>query len=438
MGSAYAPMNPAFSAAEAKAVVTYLKPRALLVDESHIGPGEEIALELQIPLLIVGTSARSLPGINFDHSTSQADVGSIRPADPRPDDTHVIFLTSGSTGRPKGVMLSHYASWMRSVPIGGASRLLAGAGGGEVCMFPLFHMAGWNSLLCAWSLLRPVHFVRRVEGDILLGEIERWRASTLYCIPAVWRRIFDQPGRFDVSSLRYALTGTSLVSQELLHEIKDRFPWTETTVNYGSTEMGVVSSLGDFDLFRKPESIGLPNPGFEVDIKDAELCLRSQTMMSGYFDLLAETEAAFDGDWYRSGDLADIDDEGYMTITGRRNEVIRSGGETIAPTEVEAALGLHPGIQEAAVVGIPDPAWGELVCAVIVLEPGAAEPSLQELRRHLEPRLSSYKHPRIVTCVSDLPRTPATGQVQRTRLRQSILNDWGRTWTTTLSSEAAR
>jgi acyl-CoA synthetase (AMP-forming)/AMP-acid ligase II len=287
-------------------------------------------------------------------------------------------------------------------------------------------------------LLRPVHFVRRVEGNVLLRELERWRASTLYCIPAVWPRIFDEPGQFDVSGLRYALTGTSLVSQELLHQIKDRFPGTETTVNYGSTEMGVVASLGNFDLFRKPATIGLPNPGFDVDIRDGELCLRSETRMSGYFDLPADTAAAFDGDWYRSGDLAEIDDEGYLTITGRRNEIIRSGGETIAPSEVEAGLGLFPGIQEAAVVGIPDPAWGELVCAVIVLQPGAAVPTVQDLRHHLESRLASYKHPRIVTCVSNIPRTAATGQIQRTRLRQSILNDWGRTWTTTLSSEAAR
>jgi fatty-acyl-CoA synthase len=416
LGAAYAPLNPSFSPPEALAMAAYLKPRLFLADNSHAAPAEEIARQLDVPLLIADGA-----GTNFDDATSQASIRNVDRPDPPPQRTHVIFLTSGSTGQPKGVVLSHYASWMRSVPTGGATRLQASGGGGEVCMFPLFHMAGWNSLLCSWSLLRPVHFVRRADGERLLSDVARWRASTLYCIPAVWDRALESTAQFDLSSLRYALTGTSLVTQELLHRIKDRWPWTLTTVSYGSTEMGVVSSLGDFDLFRKPHSIGLPNPGFDAAIIDGELCLRGETAMSGYFELPVETSAAFADGWYRSGDLAEMDEEGYLTITGRRREIIRSGGETIAPSEVEAAMEHYPGIQDVAVVGLPDPSWGELVCAVVVPQPGAAAPTVQELRRYLETRLASFKHPRAIACVASIPRTAATGQIQRARLRESIV-----------------
>jgi acyl-CoA synthetase (AMP-forming)/AMP-acid ligase II len=424
LGGAYAPINPSLSPGETMAVAAYLQPRALIVDDDHVTPGEEMARQLDVPLLIVGALSERgpLPGVNFDAATADAAVDDVGGLEPASDSTHVIFLTSGSTGQPKGVMLSHYATWMRSVPTGGATRLHPSGGGGEVCMFPLFHMAGWNSLMCSWSLLRPVHFVPRADGDLLLSEVARWQASTLYCIPAVWQRALASSGEHDLSSLRYALTGTSLVSQELLHQIKERLPWTETTVSYGSTEMGVVSSLGNFDLFRKPQSIGLPNPGFDAALIDGELCLRGETVMSGYFELPTETAAAFTDGWYRSGDLAEMDDEGYLTITGRRSEIIRSGGETIAPSEVEAAIEHYPGIQEVAVVGLPDASWGELVCAVVVPRPDVVAPTVDELRRYLAPRLASFKHPRVVTCVASIPRTAATGQIQRAQVRQSILD----------------
>jgi fatty-acyl-CoA synthase len=189
--------------------------------------------------------------------------------------------------------------------------------------------------------------------------------------------------------------------------------------------MGVATTLGDHDLFAKPGSIGRPNPGFDATIIDGELCLRGETAMSGYFDLPDETAAVFADGWYRSGDLADMDDEGYLSITGRRLEIIRSGGETVAPSEVEAAIDGYPGLREVGVIGLPDDSWGEIVCAVVVLESGATMPSVDSLRTYLGPRLARFKHPRAVACVDALPRTAATGQIQRARLRQSLLDSPG-------------
>jgi fatty-acyl-CoA synthase len=425
VGAAFAPLNPSLSLAEALEVTAYLRPRLLVSDPAHMAQADEVARQLDIPLAVTGAAAQTVPGIDLDARTHQAAAGTRDLPDPTADQAHVIFLTSGSTGRPKGVVLSHYASWMRAVPLGGATRLVAPGGGGDLCPFPLFHMAGWNALLCQWALLRPIHLVHQASGDLLLHEIERWRPSSLYCIPAVWRRVFDSASQHDLSSLRFAITGTSLVSTELLLEIKDRLPGTETTISYGSTEMGVATTLGDHDLFSRVGSIGRPNPGFDAAIIDGELCFRGETVMSGYFDLPDETAAVFADGWYRSGDLADMDDEGYVSITGRRREIIRSGGETVAPSEVEAAIGGFPGLREVGVVGLPDDMWGEVICAVVVLEDGTPTPSVEILRSYLGPRLANFKHPRVVARLNALPRTAATGQIQRSRLRQSLLDPPG-------------
>jgi fatty-acyl-CoA synthase len=423
LGAAFAPLNPALSFSEAREVITYLRPRLFVTDAAHLEQAAQIAGELDVPLFVTGATANITAGLDLDAETEKTSRGAPAQPGPTPDRAHVIFLTSGSTGRPKGVALSHYASWMRAVPLGGATRLVAPGGGGDLCPFPLFHMAGWNAVLCAWALLRPIHLVSQPTGERLLLQAELWRPSTLYCIPALWRRIFDAmtSRSHDLSSLRYAITGTSLVSDDLLHEIKDRLPGTETTISYGSTEMGIVTTLGDHDLFRKSGSIGRPNPGFDAAIIDGELCLSGETVMSGYFDLPEETAAVLENDWYKSGDLAEMDEDGFLTITGRRREIIRSGGETIAPSEVEAAVEGFPGVREVGVVGLPDATWGEIVCAVLVLEPGAPTPSVESIRAHVGPRLAGFKHPRAVLCVPALPRTAATGQIQRSQLRATLL-----------------
>ena len=143
--------------------------------------------------------------------------------------------------------------------------------------------------------------------------------------------------------------------------------------------------------------------------------------MDGYFENPEATAAALDADgWYHSGDLGVLDDEGYLSIVGRLRDVLRTGGETVSPAEVEAVLATHDGVAEVAVIGLPDPQWGEVVCAVVVPAPGMPAPSLEDLRAHCEGRLAGFKHPRRVEIVDALPRTSATGQIQRTLLVERI------------------
>ena len=223
----------------------------------------------------------------------------------------------------------------------------------------------------ALAVNRPVHLVHRADAGELLSAVERWRASTLYAIPAVWERILADGAAYHASSLREVLTGTSRVDLDLVGALKARFPGTWTSVAYGSTEIGPGAVLTDADLYLKPLSVGLPPPTVEARIDaDDELLQHGPTMFSGYVDRPDATADAIDADgWYHTGDLATGDADGYLTITGRRSEGIRSGGEWIAPVEVEAAVLTHPAVAEVGVVGLPDPRWGELVCAAIVAGP---------------------------------------------------------------------
>jgi fatty-acyl-CoA synthase len=414
LGAAFAPLNPAYSEEEARAVLGYLAPRLLIVDPAHAGQGEALAKELDVPLATLGAPG---PGTALAELAARASASS--PSDPLPDedDVFTIFLTSGSTGRPKGVMVSQRATWLRT--FAGSTATVTTGGRGQLVMFPLFHMAGWTFAYHAWSAHQPAHLVPRADAHEILGAVERHRPGTLYCIPAVWQRILEEERPYDLRCLQWALIGTSFVELDLLQAIKERLPWTRTTVSYGSTEVGRAISLGDEDLFRKPGSIGLPVPGIEARVAgDGELLLASATLMSGYFNLPDATALVLEDGWYHTGDLVEQDDDGYFCIVGRKNEIIRSGGESVAPLEVEAALRDHPGIADVAVIGVPDPRWGELVCAAVVPADGIDPPTVEDLRQHLAGRLAAFKHPRRVLVVDQLPRTSATGQVQRSLLAE--------------------
>jgi acyl-CoA synthetase (AMP-forming)/AMP-acid ligase II len=327
-----------------------------------------------------------------------------------------MFFTSGSTGRPKGVVLSHRANYLRTFQ--GVFRDLPEI---SVCMFPLYHMAGFTLALAAWQTRGELALVAGASAEAILEAVERRHANRLYCIPSIWQRILDAgPARFEVSSLRELDTGTSAVPIELVRALKDAFPGTTTRIYYGSTECGSATALGDADVLRKPGSVGPPSPGVDLRLSDAgEICVRSAYLMDGYFDDPVATAAALREGWFHSGDLGELDDEGFLRVVGRIKEVIRTGGESVAPVEVEAVLAAHPSVAEVAVIGIPDPQWGEIVCAVVVPAAGAT-PTLPDLQKHCEGRLAAFKKPRRLELADALPRTPATGQVQRTLLVQRI------------------
>ena len=395
IGAVYAPIDPALSQGERRKYVELVQPRLLF---------EPAALAALITEL-----GDDPPEPVPEHHDENAP--------------HVLFFTSGSTGRPKGVPLTNRVSVLRSHA--GAQPEPRGA---AVCPFPLFHMAAWTIALQQWQARAAIVLPSKFVAEEIFAAVEEHRAERIYCIPAIWRRLLDHHaelrrsgGRLpDLNSLRIADTGTSRTPAELLQALNDLLPQARVRVFYGSTEAGLVACLEGQALLERPGRCGLPIQGVQVRLSDTgELEVRGPQVFDGYFGG-ADTEAVTSDGWLRTGDLAEIDDGGYLCITGRTKEIIRSGGHTIAPSEVEAALADMPGVADLAVAGRPDPDWGEIVCVAVVPRDGAAAPDLAKLRSHCADRLASYKHPRQVLIVDHIPRTPSTQQVNRVALREQL------------------
>lgn len=393
IGAVLVPLNPSFGAEEAKPLFELADASLVVSDDRH--PGD----------------------ISLSELLAQRPAGTADRPDLDEDDAHMIFFTSGTTGRSKGVVLSHRTEVIRSM-LGGMSTWPRGA---TICMFPQFHMAGWASTLEAWISSETVVYVDGGDTEQILSAVDRYRGYRLYCIPAVWRRVLDMDrSAWDLSCVGQADTGTSATTPALLREIRETFPRTTTTITYGSTEAGLVSRMWPEDVLRKHGSVGPPGPTVFVRLDEGELAVRSGHLASGYFRNQEATDEAFRDGWFYTGELAEQDDEGFLYIVGRTKEIIRTGGEWVAPVEVDAVLLGHPSILDVAVAGVPDEHWGEVVTAFVVANPGQIV-AVEDLRSFCEGKLTAYKHPRRVVLIDSVPRTGTTGQIQRRALTEMAL-----------------
>ena len=386
LGAIFVPMNPGFRDDEADAIVDLVEPVLRVGDASHRS-------DVTIAELL-------------------DDADPLRP-EYHPviseTDPEVIFCTSGTTGTPKGVVLSHRSDRLRTSSAGPAGV------GPTLTMFPHFHWGGWSFLHNSWASRDELVLAPAVDADTLLDQIERRRVVRFYAIPGVMRRILasDLSTR-DLSSLREANTGTSATPPDYLDEIAAAFPGATTSIGYGATEAGGLATLAPRDVRERPGSVGLPTFGLLTRFVDDELWVKTPAMALGYWKNPVADEAWVDG-WYRTGDLVERDDDGFMYVVGRIKDLIRTGGEFVAPAEVDTVLQRHGSVVDAAVAGVPDDDWGEVVAAFVVVRAGASL-TFEQLRTHCSAELANHKLPRRLYLVDAIPRTGPTGQVQRRRL----------------------
>jgi fatty-acyl-CoA synthase len=349
------------------------------------------------------------------------------------DDPALILYTSGTTGRPKGAVLTHgNITWNTVNQLAHVDVLSTDV---ALCVAPLFHVTGLGQVSMP-TLVKggTVVVVPKFDAGAFLALIERRRATSFSAVPTMLQMLCEHPdwAGADLSSLRYVLYGGSPVEQRVAQAWLDRGVVLQQ--GYGMTEAapGVFMAMPD-GATAHPTSPGVPHFFTDVELLTSEgthlagpgqgeLLVRGPHVFSGYWGRPDESATVLSPEgWYRSGDVVRIDDDGWAQIVDRVKDVIISGGENIYPAEVEAVITELADVSAAAVVAVPDPQWGEVGCAYVVLRPGADLDELA-LRAHLDQRLARYKIPRYVEFREELP-TNATGKVLRASLREQARHD---------------
>ncbi|AFM18397.1 acyl-CoA synthetase (AMP-forming)/AMP-acid ligase II [Mycolicibacterium chubuense NBB4] len=337
----------------------------------------------------------------------------------------IILLTSGTTGTPKGAK--------RSAGSGGAGDLKAvldrtpwRAEEPIVIAAPMFHAWGFSQLLFAGLLACTIVTRRKFDPEATLELIDRYHATGLAVVPVMFDRIMELPAdvrsRYSGKSLRFATASGSRMRPDVVTAFMDQFGDVIYN-NYNATEAGMIATATPADLRAAPDTAGRPADGTEIRILDADhrevptgevgqIFVRSGTLFDGY---TSGTTKAFHDGFMASGDMGYLDDAGRLFVVGRDDEMIVSGGENVYPIEVEKILTSHPGVAEAAVLGVDDEQYGQRLAAFVVLDDGGAT-TVDDLKQHVRENLANYKVPRDITILPELPRG-STGKILRNELR---------------------
>jgi fatty-acyl-CoA synthase len=427
LGAIAMPINWRLAAPEVRYILEHSQARALVCDAALVDVANEATAGLDPGLTRVAVASPAPPGW-----VALADLRSVSTpvtaATVAPDDVHRLMYTSGTTGRPKGVMLTHanlaWKNLAHLVEFGFTSNDVGLACG------PLYHVGALDltttTLLAAGATV-IVH--RTFDPAAVVNELERSRVTTVWLAPAMVNAIMALPDveQRDLSSVRVIINGGEKMPIPLIERIQRTFPSAWFADAYGLTETVSGDTFLDRDsIVTKLGSVGRPCLFLELDIWDTggqpvgpggrgEIVMRGPKVFKGYWRDPDATAAAFAGGWFHTGDLGVRDEDGYLFIVDRLKDMIVSGGENIAGSEVERVLYEHEAVLEAAVVGRPDERWGEVPIGYVVVRADASA-TADELVEHCTANLAKFKVPRDVVFLDVLPRNPS-GKVLKRELR---------------------
>ena len=344
------------------------------------------------------------------------------------NDPAFIMYTAGTTGRPKGAVLTHKNQIM--LAINASIERGAGLIGKQLLVFPLFHEAATGFVIIGMFLGATTVILDVPTPENIMTAIQEEKIQSVGLVPALWNWIVNHPNfkDYDLSSLEQGTTGAAPMPLELKRKIVELFPNMRLSEAFGMTETtasGTIAAHEDF--MAKQGTVGKVTINVEIRVVDdddndvpvgevGEIVYRGPTVLKEYYKMPEATSEAFKGGWFHSGDLVRQDEDGFIYVVDRKKDMIISGGENIYPAEIEEVLYTHPKILEAAVIGVPDPDWGESVKAIVVSKQGETLTE-EEAIEHCKKNLASYKKPKSVDFVDALPRNPQ-GKVLKFALRE--------------------
>ena len=445
-------VNPAYRRAELEYAMNKVECKALILapalkTSNYLEIVDDLVKAGKLPHLrhIVRLGKDKTPGmLNFDDvATAGGNAERVKLAELGPklqfDDAINIQFTSGTTGHPKGATLSHHNILNNGFFVAEGLKFTERD---RLCIpVPLYHCFGMvmGNLGCLTHGSTMVYPAEAFDPLATLQAVAEERCTALYGVPTMFIAQLDHPefAKFDLKSLRTGIMAGSPCPIEVMKRVQSHMNMSEVTIAYGMTETSPVSTqcATDDPVERRVSTVGQVLPHIEIKIVDSEgkavprgetgeFCTRGYSVMKGYWNDPEKTAEAVDqGGWMHTGDLATMDEQGYVNIVGRLKDMVIRGGENVYPREIEEFLYRHPKIQDVQVIGVPDPKYGEEICAWIKLHAGqSATP--EEIRQFCKGQIAHYKIPRYIEFVPDFPMT-ITGKIQKFVMREQTIGKLG-------------